>query len=138
MVIGRVLSTAGSCLIRNNADPLTEENISFNGWYVQAGYFLTGENRVYDRKSGKYKRPVPKSMVGDGGSPGVTYAYDGADYVYTATATPGAAAAATVRSQRCGRAICSRLATCAAFTRRPTRTNAEDMARPSIFKGITI
>ena len=44
-----------------------EENISFNGWYVQAGYFLTGENRVYDRKSGKYKRPVPKSMVGDGG-----------------------------------------------------------------------
>ena len=44
-----------------------EENVFFNGWYVQAGYFLTGENRVYDRKSGKYKRPVPKSMVGDGG-----------------------------------------------------------------------
>ncbi len=44
-----------------------EENISFNGWYVQAGYFLTGENRVYDRKSGKYKRVVPNSMVGDGG-----------------------------------------------------------------------
>lgn len=44
-----------------------EENLSFGGWYVQAGYFLTGENRVYDRKTGKYKRVVPHSMVGDGG-----------------------------------------------------------------------
>jgi phosphate-selective porin OprO/OprP len=42
-------------------------DLSFGGWYVQAGYFLTGENRVYDRKSGKYKRVVPKSMVGEGG-----------------------------------------------------------------------
>ena len=44
-----------------------EGNLSFGGWYVQAGYFLTGENRVYDRKSGKYKRVVPHSMVGEGG-----------------------------------------------------------------------
>ena len=29
-------------------------------------------------------------MTGDGGSPGVTYAWDGASYVYTSAATPGA------------------------------------------------
>jgi len=28
-------------------------------------------------------------MTGDGGSPGITYAWDGAAYAYTATATPG-------------------------------------------------
>ena len=42
-------------------------DLSFGGWYVQAGYFLTGEHRNYDRSSGKYKRITPKSMVGDGG-----------------------------------------------------------------------
>ena len=44
-----------------------EETLSFGGWYVQAGYFLTGENRAYDRKTGKYKRVVPHSIVGEGG-----------------------------------------------------------------------
>ena len=42
-------------------------DLSFGGWYVQAGYFLTGEQRNYDRQSGKYNRITPKAMVGDGG-----------------------------------------------------------------------
>lgn len=42
-------------------------DLSFGGWYVQAGYFLTGEHRNYDRSSGKYRRITPNSMVGDGG-----------------------------------------------------------------------
>ncbi|MCH2172413.1 OprO/OprP family phosphate-selective porin [Myxococcota bacterium] len=42
-------------------------DLTLGGWYVQAGYFLTGENRNYDWKSGKYKRVTPNSMVGDGG-----------------------------------------------------------------------
>ena len=44
-----------------------DSDLSFGGWYVQAGYFLTGEQRNYDRQSGKYKRITPKAMVGDGG-----------------------------------------------------------------------
>ncbi len=38
--------------------------LTFDGWYVQAGVFLTGENRVYDMKSAKYKRPKPKRKIG--------------------------------------------------------------------------
>jgi phosphate-selective porin OprO/OprP len=37
----------------------------FHGFYVQAGYFLTGESRSYDIKSGKYKRIMPKRVFGD-------------------------------------------------------------------------
>ncbi|HEY5622824.1 MAG TPA: porin [Gammaproteobacteria bacterium] len=42
-------------------------NPNFGGFYVQAGYFLTGESRNYDKKSGKYKRIIPNGIVGDGG-----------------------------------------------------------------------
>ena len=53
--------TGSSVRRRGNSD------LSFGGWYVQAGYFLTGEQRNYDRQSGKYKRITPKAMVGEGG-----------------------------------------------------------------------
>jgi phosphate-selective porin OprO/OprP len=36
----------------------------FDGWYVQAGFFLTGESRNYDMKSGKYKGISPKRRIG--------------------------------------------------------------------------
>jgi phosphate-selective porin OprO/OprP len=45
----------------------TDPDLNFGGWYIQAGYFLTGEQRNYDRRSGKYRRIAPKSVVGDGG-----------------------------------------------------------------------
>ena len=33
--------------------------VYFNGWYVEALYFLTGEQREYDRKAGIYSRIIP-------------------------------------------------------------------------------
>ncbi len=36
-------------------------NLNFWGTYVQTGFFLTGENRGYDKPMGKYGRVVPKS-----------------------------------------------------------------------------
>jgi len=30
---------------------------SFNGWYVQGGWFVTGGNRVYDKRMGVFTRP---------------------------------------------------------------------------------
>ncbi len=33
---------------------------SFNGWYVEGSYWLTGENRAYDRKTGEFSRVSPK------------------------------------------------------------------------------
>lgn len=32
----------------------------FDGWYAQASYFLTGENRVYNPKSGAFDRVIPR------------------------------------------------------------------------------
>ncbi|ADJ27678.1 OprO/OprP family phosphate-selective porin [Nitrosococcus watsonii] len=39
----------------------------FNGWYAQAGYFLTGESRSYDPTKGRYNRIHPSGIVGKGG-----------------------------------------------------------------------
>jgi phosphate-selective porin OprO/OprP len=39
----------------------------FNGWYVYASYFLTGESRPYKASSGTFGRVVPDSIVGKGG-----------------------------------------------------------------------
>lgn len=40
---------------------------NFYGWYVQAGYFLTGESRNYIPEEGNYSGIVPKGIVGKGG-----------------------------------------------------------------------
>jgi phosphate-selective porin OprO/OprP len=40
-------------------------DLDFDGWYVQTGYFLTGESRPY--KKGNFGRVKPKSVVGQGG-----------------------------------------------------------------------
>ncbi|NOQ93531.1 MAG: porin [Methylophaga sp.] len=45
---------------RNNASDL-----DFDGWYAQAGYFLTGESRSY--KKGAFAGIKPKGNVGEGG-----------------------------------------------------------------------
>jgi phosphate-selective porin OprO/OprP len=37
----------------------TGSNVTFDGWYVQAGWIITGESRPYDYKSGKYTRIMP-------------------------------------------------------------------------------
>jgi len=39
----------------------------FHGFYAYASYFLTGENRVYSAKNGKFGRVKPKKNAGQGG-----------------------------------------------------------------------
>lgn len=41
--------------------------LNFDGWYVQAGYFLTGESRHYKKSTAQFKRIKPRSIVGQGG-----------------------------------------------------------------------
>jgi len=43
----------------------TGDDLDFNGWYVQAAYFLTGESRNY--KKGAFGAITPKSIVGRNG-----------------------------------------------------------------------
>jgi phosphate-selective porin OprO and OprP len=41
------------------ANAVGRGNLNYWGTYVQAGYFLTGDNRGYDKRMGKYERVVP-------------------------------------------------------------------------------
>jgi len=41
------------------------KDLNFDGWYVETGYFLTGESRQY--KKGRFGRPKPETNVGQGG-----------------------------------------------------------------------
>ena len=45
----------------------TTPNISFDGYYVEASYFLTGESMVYSTKKAQYDKVSPNSVVGKGG-----------------------------------------------------------------------
>jgi len=40
----------------------------FNGWYIFASYFLSGEHRPYKVSSGSFGRVKPDSIVGQGGT----------------------------------------------------------------------
>jgi len=40
-------------------------DLDFDGWYVQTGYFITGESRKY--KKGAFSGVTPKTIVGEGG-----------------------------------------------------------------------
>ncbi|MBT5374259.1 MAG: porin [Rhodospirillaceae bacterium] len=42
-------------------------NANFDGWYVEASYFLTGESRKYKGSSGKFDRVKPLKNLSDGG-----------------------------------------------------------------------
>ena len=46
---------------RNAAD----SSLNFDSWYIQTGYFFTGESRQY--KFGKFVNIIPKSSLGEGG-----------------------------------------------------------------------
>jgi phosphate-selective porin OprO/OprP len=47
-----------------SVDRVTLPNVTFNGWYVRAGWFITGESRNYDTKSAQFKRITPKHRYG--------------------------------------------------------------------------
>jgi phosphate-selective porin OprO/OprP len=43
------------------------DDLWLDGFYVEAGWFLTGESRPYDRKNGIFGQVKPKKNVTDGG-----------------------------------------------------------------------
>lgn len=57
--------------IRADADRTgTGSDVDFDGYYVQASYFLTGEHRNYKTSSGAFSRVKPKNNFRFGGGPG--------------------------------------------------------------------
>ncbi len=55
---------------------------NFDGYYIQANYFLTGEHRNYKTSSGTFSRTKPKENFSFGGGPGaweVAFRYSGLD-----------------------------------------------------------
>jgi phosphate-selective porin OprO/OprP len=45
-------------------DRFAAARVHFDGWYAQAGWFLTGESRNYDLSVAQYKRIKPKRKLG--------------------------------------------------------------------------
>ena len=39
-------------------------DLSFGGWYAQAGWFFTGESRRYNRRNGSFRRTKPEHASG--------------------------------------------------------------------------
>ena len=50
-----------------------KKDLTFSGGYAEVGYFLTGENRGYDKRMGKYDRVIPNEpfflVADEGGNP---------------------------------------------------------------------
>ncbi len=65
------------------ADNASPDDPDFTSYYVQAGYFLTGEYRPYQKKTGTFGRVIPKSNVTSGSMAGgaweIAARYDGMD-----------------------------------------------------------
>lgn len=53
--------------VRTTLDRELASDPTFDGWYAQAGWFLTGESRPYTHKGAKFKAVKPRSIVGKGG-----------------------------------------------------------------------
>lgn len=54
--------------IRADVDVIdTSGNGNFEGAYIEASYFLTGEHRKYKKSAGAFSRVKPKNNYGDGG-----------------------------------------------------------------------
>jgi phosphate-selective porin OprO/OprP len=45
--------------LRSEVDTRLGRNLTFDGWYVEASWLLTGEHRPYSRDRGIFGRPVP-------------------------------------------------------------------------------
>lgn len=45
----------------------THEDLIFSGFYVEGGWFITGESMNYKASKGNYSRVTPKGIVGKGG-----------------------------------------------------------------------
>lgn len=63
-----LLLEAEYCVTQDHDTPFGD--VSVYGWYAQALYFLTGEHRDYEKKSGVFGRVIPHHNYGDCGSLG--------------------------------------------------------------------
>jgi len=54
-------------LVQMSSD-VNQDDPCFDGWYVQVGYFLTGEHRPYKKSAGSFTRVKPKSNWDEGGA----------------------------------------------------------------------
>jgi phosphate-selective porin OprO/OprP len=61
---------AQSELVHAAVNQIGGPSLLFSGAYLQAGYFLTGERRAYNRPAGVFGRVVPRCPVGKQGGPG--------------------------------------------------------------------
>ena len=50
--------------VRSDVDSTFGGDLTFDGWYAQAGYVITGENRFYRHDSGRIQRPTPARPFG--------------------------------------------------------------------------
>jgi phosphate-selective porin OprO/OprP len=59
--------------VRSDVETTFGGDLTYDGWYAQAGYVITGENRVYRHDSGRIQRPNPErpfSFKGEKRGPG--------------------------------------------------------------------
>ncbi|MBN2182230.1 MAG: hypothetical protein JW715_09975 [Sedimentisphaerales bacterium] len=56
--------------IKADAERFAGSDVGFDGYYVQASYFLTGEHRRYKTSEAAFSRIKPKSNYSYGGDPG--------------------------------------------------------------------
>ncbi len=53
--------------MQQNVNATSGTTFDFDGYYVEASWFITGESRNYNAKYGVFKRIKPKSSLGQGG-----------------------------------------------------------------------
>jgi len=46
------------------AKRLIGPDLDFSGWYVQAGWFISGESRRYNRRKGRFRKTIPEGRFG--------------------------------------------------------------------------
>ena len=56
--------------IMADVDRISSSDVSFDGYYVQGSYFLTGEHRKYKTSEAAFSRVKPKNNYSYGGGPG--------------------------------------------------------------------
>ncbi|HUU58327.1 MAG TPA: porin [Phycisphaerae bacterium] len=64
--IGAAVDKGATTALGQRAD-CYQDNPCFGGFYVQAGYFITGESRPYDHATGSWARLIPKKNVREDG-----------------------------------------------------------------------
>jgi phosphate-selective porin OprO/OprP len=76
------LSVQGEYVFADADQTSGSSRANFDGYYIQANYFLTGEHRNYKTSTGTFSRTKPKENFSFGGGPGaweVAFRYSGLD-----------------------------------------------------------